>query len=85
MKFITRSRSDFGNVRTTALRPTGIIIAAATPCGTRAATSRLALGARPHSTDDTVNRPSANRKMRRLPKRSASQPLTGIETASDRM
>ena len=85
MKFITRNSSDFGNARTTALRPTGIIIAAAIPCGTRAATSRLAFGATPHNTDDTVNSPSANRNTRRLPKRSASQPLTGIETASDRM
>src|SRR5262249_49332949 len=38
-KFIAARSSDFGNVRTTARRPTGVIIAPASPCPMRPATS----------------------------------------------
>ena len=84
-KFMARSSSPLGKVRTMAMRPTGIIIDAAMPCGTRAAINIVALMARPHSSDETVNSANANKKMRRVPKRSASQPLTGMKTARLRM
>ncbi len=66
-KFIACSSSPLEKVRTMTMRPTGIIMAAAMPCGTRAAISMVALTASPQSTEDTVNRPTANMKMRRLP------------------
>ncbi len=84
-KFMARSSSSLPKVRTMAMRPTGIIMAAATPCGTREATSIWALTASPHSTDETINSATADRNTRRLPKRSASQPLTGMQTARLRM
>ena len=38
--------------------------------------------ASPQSTEPTMNRPSADRNIRLVPKRSPSQPLAGIHTAS---
>ncbi len=68
-----------------ASRPTGIIIAAPMPCRMRVATSIGALTARPHSTDENVNIATAMPNTRRVPNRSAIQPLTGIHTARLRM
>ena len=62
-------------------RPTGIIIAAPIPCRIRVATSIGALIARPHRTDEIVKTPTATENTRRVPKRSAIQPLTGMHTA----
>ncbi len=80
-KFIATSSSDFGNVRTIASLPTGVIIAAPKPCRMRAATSIGTLIARPHSTEANVNSATANANTRRVPYLSAIQPLTGMPTA----
>src|SRR5262249_11651102 len=79
-KFIAVSRSAFGNVRTMVRRPTGIIIAAPMPCRTRVATSIGALSASPHRTDETVKIATAAENTRRVPQRSAIQPLARIQT-----
>ena len=80
-KFIATNRSAFGNVRTMARRPTGIIIAAPMPCRTRVATSIGALTASPHRIEDSVKMATAVENTRRVPKRSAIQPLAGMQTA----
>ena len=64
---------------------TGIIMAAAMPCGMRAATKKGALGAMPQSKDDKVNKATADMKTCFEPKRSANQPLTGMLTAKAKM
>ena len=63
------------------MRPTGIIMAPPMPCRTRQATSMSILADRPHSTEPSVNKPIAEAKTRRVPKRSAIQPLIGMKTA----
>ena len=79
---IARTRSDLSEYRNTASRPTGTIMAPPTPCSTRIATSigRDALAAQP--TDATVNITMAVRNTRRMPNRSAIQPVAGISTAT---
>ena len=81
MKFIATSNSDFAKVRITVRRPTGIIIAAPTPCKMRAATSIGTFTDTPHSTDENVNSATAAANTRRVPNRSAIHPLTGMHTA----
>ena len=78
---MARISSDLGKVRTMVMRPTGTIMAPPTPCRTRQATSILMLVDRPHSTEPSVNKPIAEAKTRRVPKRSAIQPLIGMNTA----
>ena len=73
--------SDLAKVRTMVMRPTGTIIAPPMPCRTRQATSMLMSTARPHSSEPSVNSPIAEAKTRRVPKRSAIQPLIGMKTA----
>ena len=80
-KFIAASISDFGNVRTSARRPTGVIIAPPMPCTTRAATSIGMLTASPQNSDPSVNRNTARVNTQRVPNRSAIQPLMGMKTA----
>ena len=63
------------------MRPTGIIMAPPAPCRTRQATSISMLVDRPHSTEPRVKRPIAEAKTRRVPNRSAIQPLIGMKTA----
>ncbi len=63
------------------MRPTGIIMAPPTPCRTRQATSISRLVDRPHNTEPRVKKPIAEAKTRRVPNRSAIQPLTGMNTA----
>ena len=55
----------------------GLQLAAAMPCGKRAATRMVGLTASPYSSDETVNSASAARNTCRLPQRSSSQLLTG--------
>ena len=66
-KFIAISSSDLANVRTIARRPTGVIMAAPSPCRMRAATSIGTLTANPHSTDATVKMATAIANTRRVP------------------
>ena len=56
----------------------GFIIAAPTPCTTRAAISMFALSASPQASDDSVKTASPATKIRRRPKRSASLPPVSI-------
>ena len=55
--------------------------AAPRPCANRALTKRAWELAAPHATDDSVNSATAVAKTRRVPKRSAIQPLIGMKTA----
>ena len=80
-KFMAASISDFGKVRTSASRPTGVIMAPPMPWTTRAATSIGLLWASPHSSDPSVKRHTAHVKTRFVPNRSAIQPLMGMKTA----
>ena len=77
---MARTSSAWAKVRTIVSRPTGIIIAPPIPCNTRQPRSPRLL-ARPHSTEPTVKSPIAAAKTRRVPNRSAIQPLTGMNTA----
>ena len=54
---------------------------AAQPCRMRQATSRWMLLERPQSSEPRVKRPMAEAKTRRVPNRSAIQPLMGMKTA----
>jgi hypothetical protein len=76
------TRSCFSVVRNTTSRPTGTISAPPIPCSTRAATKVSRLGARPQSHDARVNRPMAPANTFRAPKRSTTQPLSGMNTAT---
>ena len=84
-KFIAASSSDLGNVRMMVRRPTGIIIAAPAPCSRRAATSIGGFSDTPHRMDASVNTDTALKNTWRVPKRSAIQPLIGMQTARLRM
>ena len=78
---IARISSDFANVRTIVRRPTGSIMAPPQPCRIRQATSTWMFVERPQRSEPSVKRPIADEKTRRVPKRSAIQPLTGMKTA----
>ena len=78
---MARTSSDLGKVRTMVMRPTGTIMAPPMPWMTRQATSMSMSAARPHSSEPRVNSPIAEAKTRRVPKRSAIQPLIGMKTA----
>ena len=75
--------SDFGTVRRMTRRPTGTIMAPPMPWTMRNRTKSSSEWAKPHAAEPMVNTTIAARKMVRAPKRSASQPLKGMNTASD--
>ena len=73
---------SLANVRTIVRRPlTGTIIAPPQPCKMRQATSSWMLVERPQRSEPSAKMPMAEEKTRRVPKRSAIQPLMGIKTA----
>jgi hypothetical protein len=74
--------SDFGIVRSSTSLPTGTIIAPPAPCTNRPATSSPSdpLAAQP--IEPTRNTAIAETNVVRAPNRSATQPLTGMNTAS---
>ncbi len=74
------TNSDFVAVRNSSRRPTGTIIAPPMPCKTRETTSSANPFDKPHSTDPTVNTMIAARKTFRVPNRSATHPLAGMNT-----
>ena len=78
---MARTSSDFANVRTSVSRPTGTIMAPPQPCRMRQATRTWMLLEIPQSNDPSVNRPMAEANTRRVPNRSAIQPLIGMNTA----
>ncbi|MNN27753.1 hypothetical protein D3C81_1412960 [compost metagenome] len=84
-KFMAASNCDLGKVRMMVSRPTGIIMAAPTPCSRRAATSIGELTDRPQRMEAMVKMATAAENTRRVPKRSAIQPLMGMHTARLRM
>lgn len=63
----------------------GIIIAPPTPCTTRKITNSDSELESAQASEPNVNRLTATIKTRRVPKRSASQPLTGINMATVRV
>ena len=81
MKLMALSNSDLEKARTSVRRPTGTIMAPPHPCRTRQATSTWMFVEMPHSSEPSVKSPMAEAKTRRVPKRSAIQPLMGMKTA----
>ena len=75
--------SRFSMVRTSTSRPTGVIIAPPTPCTMRATTKPSSELASAQPTEPTMNTKIAARNTLRAPKRSAVQPLAGMNTASE--
>ena len=76
--------SDFGTVRRMTSRPTGTIMAPPMPCRMRNRTKSGRPWAKPHAAEPRVKTTMAARNTVRAPKRSATQPLNGMNTASDR-
>ena len=79
---MTVNSSERGKLRTSAMRPTGVIIAPPMPCRMRETTSiGTPLSESPQASDPNEKRATAAAKTRRVPKRSAIQPLIGMNTA----
>ena len=78
---IARTRSDLSNVRTIVRRPTGTMSAPPMPCRIRKATRTWMFVERPQRREPSVKIAIADAKTRRVPYRSAIQPLTGMKTA----
>ncbi|KAG1166246.1 hypothetical protein G6F35_018303 [Rhizopus arrhizus] len=79
---ITRIKSLLGVFLSSTRRPTGTIIAPPIPCRTRSATKPQRLLTSAQAREARVNRINAEEKTRRLPNRSAIQPLMGMNTPS---
>ncbi len=82
MNVITRTNSLRGKARSTTSRPTGSINAPPIACTTRETTSRLKLLDSAQNSEPRVNSAMATKNTRREPKRSASQPEAGINSAT---
>ncbi len=80
-KLMACRNSARGTVRSNARRPTGSSNAPPSPCTTRAATSWPRPCDSAQATDPSTNSTMAEKKMRRVPKRSAIQPDAGISIA----
>ena len=80
-KLMARMSSDLAKVRTRVSRPTGTIMAPPQPCRMRQATSRWMLLEMPQRNEPSVKMPMADENTRRVPNRSAIQPLIGMKTA----
>ena len=81
MRAVALTSSDFEALRSTRTRPTGIISALPSPCTARAAMNSGRFCARPQLSELNVNTTIAIAKTSRAPKRSASQPEAGTNTA----
>ncbi len=81
MKASARTSSSRGTARITTMRPTGTIMAPPTPCTARQVTNSLSEPEKAHPIEAPMNTSSAARKVVRAPTRSATQPLTGMNTA----
>ncbi len=75
--------SRLSTLRTRMRRPTGVIMAPPTPCSMRASTNWVSVCESAQQIEPVMNTMMAVRNTRRAPKRSAVQPLTGRNTASD--
>ena len=71
-----------GTERKMTMRPTGTIIAPPTPCRKRAATKAGSESEKAQQIDPSMKMQMAERKTVREPKRSATQPQTGMNTPS---
>ena len=71
-------------VRTSTRRPTGVIMAPPMPCTMRATTKSVSELDSAQPIEPSTNTAIAARNTVRAPKRSAVQPLAGMNTASDR-
>ena len=69
--------------RSSTNRPTGVIIAPPMPCRMRAITKWVTDVDSAQPIDPIMNTPTAIANTMRAPKRSAVQPLAGMNTASD--
>src|SRR4051812_10743740 len=69
--------------RSSTSRPTGVIMAPPTPCRMRAITKWVTEEDRAQPIEPTMNTAMAMENTARAPKRSAVQPLAGMNTASD--
>src|SRR6266568_4067239 len=69
--------------RSSTRRPTGVIIAPPTPCTIRAITKSVTEEDSAQPTEPTMKTAMAMENTIRAPKRSAVQPLAGMNTASD--
>jgi len=70
-----------GKLRSRIRRPTGVIIAPPKPCTTRIASSIARLVDSPHKAEPRLKIAIAAQNTRRVPMRSAIQPLSGMKTA----
>ena len=75
--------SDFGTVRRMTSRPTGTIMAPPMPWMMRYSTKSGSDWAKPQAAEPSVNMTMAARNTVRAPNLSATQPLKGMNTASD--
>ncbi len=80
-KLMARTSSDFAKACTIVRRPTGTIMAPPHPWRMRHATSTCRSLDRPHKRDPSVKSPIADANTTRVPNLSATQPLTGMNTA----
>src|SRR6202140_3263539 len=71
-------------VRNSTSRPTGVIIAPPMPCKILAITKSVTEEDSAQPIEPTMNTATARENTRRAPKRSAVQPLAGMNTASDK-
>ncbi len=76
------TRSLFATVRSSTRRPTGTIIAPPRPWNTRAAIRVESEDEAPHRIEPSVKTTIALQNTVRAPKRSATQPEAGMNTAS---
>ena len=79
---MAESISSLRTCRSSRRRATGTIIAPPRPCRLRAATSSSRLSARAQSSEARTKTQIAAMKTRFAPKRSATQPETGMNTVS---
>ena len=77
------SRSFLSMLRTRMRRPTGVIIAPPMPCTMRANTNSSSECEAAQPIEPMMKTPMAMRNTLRGPKRSAVQPLAGMQMASD--
>ena len=81
MKESACTSSAFGAVRITTMRPTGTIMAPPRPCAARQNTNWPSELENAQPMEAIMNTASARRKVVHEPTRSATQPLTGMNTA----
>ena len=75
--------SRLGTLRTSTMRPTGVIMAPPMPCTMRAMTKSVSELDSAQPIEPIMNTAMAARNTVRAPKRSAVQPLAGMKIASD--